>query len=146
MTTTEPQIFKYQADLSNLADCPPGSYKPAHFSSAYRFVFESIDDSRNFEPVAKLKPDRFDKKADGERCEALALSFYNAENAARAAYRYFLSGNKHQYKTLGTHLAEGFIAESDGVNSPPDRYGHFNHHPYTSADFAARFRIIESLL
>ena len=147
MTETELQQFKYQAKLDGLKEpCPPAEYTSVDITLVFRWVFEPIENPINFLPLSLRDPPRIQLFNDKGKCDAWALSLYNTRAAAINRFKIIMNRNPQSFKTLGTHLAVGFIQETDGVNSEvSEETGHISHHPYNTTDFAARFRILEKL-
>ena len=148
--------FHYQTYYDKLSvDCPPKSYSPKNLN-AFRWVFEDIEDERNFQSQYEKHtkqpkpPKRYNDMKDIDKCDAMALSMFNSVENARKRF-FFLKDeqphpmNENAYRFLGNHIAIGNITEQDGVNEEPDRKGHFNHHPVEHFDYKTRFKIIEYL-
>ena len=123
--------------------------------TVFRWVFDDIDDEKNFKPRLYLLPDkRLEKieletdtiKRDTEKCGMLALSLFTSEMTARNRFNYFLViQKKTAYKIFGTHIAQADLTEQDGVNDEPDKAGHFNHHPALGYAYEKRFLTISKL-
>ena len=127
-------MFKYQTYFEKLTSlCPPSHYI-AQNKEAFRWIFENIADEDNFKPVFFKNPKRFNEKLDEERCMAMGLSFFDTlENSERRFVTLKKRLGDEAYKVLGSQIAQGYLQETDGVNSPTDNNGHFTHHP--SIDF-----------
>jgi hypothetical protein len=83
--------FKYQQDYDKLTQaCPPADHLAQNIDPVYRWVFDSMDDERNFKSQFHKKPKRFLNKDDLTKCNALALSMFN--NLAGSVQR-FNEGN-----------------------------------------------------
>ena len=139
--------FKYQEELRQLnVPCPPDDYIATTVDLVYRWVFEEIEDERNFLPQFHRKPQRFLHKEDIDKCKGMGLSLFdNLEGAAqRFAELRDAIGDK-VCKTLGTQIAQGSLEVSDGVSGKSERLGHFSHHPSSSAEFQHKFVIIQKL-
>ena len=86
------------------------------------------------------------KFSDRDKCKSLALSFFASEEEAKGRFYALKDTNGVKvYKTLGTSVAETNINEKDGVNSEPDRTGHFSHHFVSEHQYDTRFIIISKL-
>lgn len=148
--------FHYQNDYDKLSvDCPPKSYKPKNLK-AFRWVFEDIEDERNFQSQyqkhtkSPKPPKRYNDMSDADKCDAMALSMFISLEFARKRFLFLkneqpLPMNDNAFRLLGTHIATAEINVQDGVNEEPDRKGHFNHHPVEGFSYKIRFKIIESL-
>lgn len=139
--------YKFQKDFDQLAVlCPPQTYHSKAITPVYRWVFDELEDERNFLPQYHRKPQRFLNKEDIDKCKAMALSLFNDFNGALKRYdelKAFIGSNIA--KTLGTQMAQGSIEEDDGVNGEIERMGHFSHHSSESASYFERFAIIQKL-
>jgi hypothetical protein len=139
--------FQFSEEYKKLSTkCPPENYTSKNMT-AFRWVFEDINDTRNFLPVFFRNPKKYLDKTDFEKCNGLALSFYNSEYGAKSKFEDLKSTiGKNVYKNLGTNIAKGHITELDGINEEPyDRYGHFNHHPSKNCQYHLTFIIISKL-
>jgi hypothetical protein len=148
--------YHYQNDYERLTvDCPPKSYKPQKIF-AFRWVFEQIEDERNFQSQyekhmkSPKPPKRYNDMGDLDKCEAMSLSMFNTLENAKKRFLFLKDEqphpmNENAFRFLGTHIAKGEIIETDGVNQEPDRKGHFNHHPFENFNYKTRFQIIEAL-
>ena len=138
--------FQFAEDFKKLTtQCPPSHYKPQN-KLVYRWVFDDINDERNFQPLYYRDPARSLKFSDKDKCRSLALSFFTSEEQAKDRFCEIKDTNGVKiYKTLGTMVAETIIYEQDGVNSEPDRTGHFSHHLVSGHEYENRFVIISKL-
>jgi hypothetical protein len=137
--------FKFAEDFKKLTiQCPPSHYKPQN-RRAYRWVFDDITDPENFKPLYYKDPIRALKFTDEAKCQSLALSFFVSEEQAKERFFELKETIRNAYKQLGTKVAESNINEQDGVNSEPDKRGHFSHHPVVGHEYDQRFVIISKL-
>ena len=138
--------FQFAEDFKKLTvKCPPNHYKPQN-KLVYRWVFDDITDERNFQPEYHKNPKRCLKFSDKDKCRSLALSFFISEVQAKNRFSEIKDTNGVKiYKTLGTMVAETNINEKDGVNSEPERTGHFSHHLVSGHEYESRFIIISKL-
>ncbi len=140
--------FQYQQTFDSLVlkDCPPKDYKPQNIEQVFRWVFDDIEDSRNFQPQYLKNPKRFWQKSPELVCQSLALSMFDStENAEMRFYELKEFLQQKAYNILGTKIAVGQMTEQDGANSEPDEKGHFNHHPVAESSYSQRFKIIKNL-
>lgn len=140
--------FKYQQDYDKLTQtCPPADHLAQTIDPVYRWVFDSIEDERNFKSQFHKNPKRFLDKGDLTKCSALGLSMFNslAGSVQRFNELKDVMGDTI-YQTLGTKVAQGKISLTDGVNSKIERLGHFNHHPSTTVKFNTIFTIKDELV
>ncbi len=104
--------FKYQQDYNTLTDaCPPKDHLSQNMDPVCRWVFDSMDDERNFKSQFHKSPKRFLSKDDLTKCSALALSMFNS--LAGSVQRFnelkdVMGEAIHQ--TLGTKIAQGKIS------------------------------------
>ena len=72
--------LKYEEELSRIDNCPPAKITGAN-KSAFRFVFNTIDNEKNFLPLAIRNPSRTYSN-DYYRCYAHALSLFSTKEKA----------------------------------------------------------------
>ena len=140
--------FQYQQefDVFALKNCPPSTYSPQNLEQVFRWVFDDIEDTRNFQPQYHKNPKRFWGKSPETVCSSLALSLFDtAENAEIRFYVLKELMQQKVYTILGTKIAVGYLTEQDGMNSAFDEKGHFNHHPVAENSYSQRFKIIQNL-
>lgn len=139
--------YRFQEDYDKLnSPCPPMYYQSKLISPVFRWVFDDLEDERNFLPQYHRKPQRFINKEDVDKCKSMALSLFDNFNGALKRYeelKTFMGDNIS--KVLGTQLAQGSIEEDDGVNSEIERLGHFSHHSSESVEYVEKFVIIQKL-
>ncbi|MCC5943433.1 MAG: hypothetical protein JJT94_00745 [Bernardetiaceae bacterium] len=147
--------FQFANEITKLSiPCPPQDYKPKDME-AFRWVFDAIEDKRNFSPryflIPKVDLEKVEKiedtnKKDLKKCNLFALSFFISEQAAKDRFDYFLQiSGKKIYKRFGTQIAKCNIKPQDGVNENPNKFGHFNHHPVKKHEYEARFIVVSKL-
>jgi hypothetical protein len=143
--------FKYQNDIQDLPNCPPADYQQVHLQ-ACRWVFEDDNHPNNFRPPLVIHPQRRKGKHfrgnDRLTCAGHALSFFSTLENARKRYLHLYYGRTGQdfVTSVGTHLAQGVIEESDGVASKIDSQGHFELHEFVETDLKPKFRWIGPVL
>jgi hypothetical protein len=140
--------FQYQSEFDSLElkECPPNNYKAQNIEQVFRWVFDDMDDSRNFQPQYHKNPKRFWGKTPEMICSSLALSMFDsAENAEIRFYELRELLQQKVYGILGTKIAVGKLTKQDGLNSKLDEKGHFNHHPVVEGAYNQRFKIIKNL-
>ena len=70
--------LEFEVHYNSLSElCPPINYKPQYIEEVYRWVFDTITDTRNFQSQYHKNPKRFQLKRDKEKCDAIALSMFN---------------------------------------------------------------------
>lgn len=140
--------FKYQTYFDRLSlKCPPLHYQPNNIQ-AFRWVFDSIEDEENFSPQYHRKPKRFLNSDEKTKCQAMGLSMFDTLYNAKQKFIFLKNsmGEKKAYEFLGTKIAEGHLLNKDGVNSLPDKNGHFTYHPSENVIFVNIFSIVENNL
>lgn len=139
--------FKYKQAYQKLeTECPPKEYQ-GRIVEAYRWVFDNIEEPRNFTPQYFKNPKRFLPLSNDKKCTAMSLSLWSSKEAAKEAFNFLkdkFAGNK-AYKVLGTKIAKGNLTEEDGVNSKIREDGHFSHHQSESTNYPTIFSIVENL-
>lgn len=137
--------FKYAGDLEKLKNCPDKEFQPAK-RIAHRFTHANPPSSGCFIPIGKLNPAGNANKDDAFCCCSFALSFYDTEENARAAFAKRLQTNPNAWKRIGQFLAVGELLEADGYCSAPSGTGHFSLHEAEGCELFARFAIVSDLL
>ena len=101
--------------------CPSSDFVPLA-RGAFRFVRGSNANSDSFLPVALLPtPNKY------QTCRAYALSFFVTREEARDRFRALWGRFKENaYERYGDQIGEINLSESDGVQSPAGRDGHFS--------------------
>lgn len=124
--------------------CPPDDFEGRE-TEAFRWVFEDMEDERNFVPQYFKNP-RYAQAEDSVRCQALGLSFFVSEEYARERFLYYYDklGSRANH-ILGNHLAKGMLKPSDGVSNREDFGGHFTFHPFEKTRFEKTFAIFATL-
>ncbi|WP_295116969.1 hypothetical protein [uncultured Chitinophaga sp.] len=131
--------LKYSTEISEIA-CDLTLFKEYDSRTAYRWVFESIYDVRNFIPVY-TNPNR--GRTD---CRGWALSFFEEHLQARQRITRLAENKPKIYNKLGTHIALGILGVNDGMSDDANGDGHFNHFEYINVNLENKFTVIESLL
>ncbi|MFN8715289.1 MAG: hypothetical protein ACK5Z2_20750 [Bacteroidota bacterium] len=124
--------------------CPPKNYRQYN-KKVFRWVFDSMEDEKNFKAQAEKNPPVLNDKTDKEKCEYYALSFHSTIEASREAFVHLKKIMKNAHKRLGTNIASGKLLHDDGLGSDPDANGHINFHHYKQCNFVTRFTITEKL-
>ena len=108
---------------------------------AYRWVFQNINDPRNFIPLAK------DPQCSSARrkCGGWALSFHITEDASMEMWQKLNDIKPNHYKKIGTHIAKGQVSKSDGKCSETDAESHFNLIEYENVDLQTKFTIVKQI-
>lgn len=135
----EEEIKEYPYDLSEFSE--------REVRKAYRWVFEDINDTRNFLPVYVLSPNRITKNYT---CTGWALSVYETKDQAKERLDFLMKNDPKIYLKLGTHTAEGTLLSDDGISddasTSPRGRGHFNHFEYQDVELASKFNVIDCLV
>ncbi|MDB5015388.1 MAG: Integral rane protein [Mucilaginibacter sp.] len=124
--------------------CPPTESIQREIQ-AFRFIYERIEDDRNFIPVYIKKPQRFNHKSDAEKCSGFGISLYNSEERAIKKYSSLINVVQNIGKTIGTHLAEGKILKDFGVTTPIDGEGHFDLHESDTCNLHNKFTVVRKI-
>lgn len=97
-------------------------------------------------PPSARKPKRALKWEHVKRCASWALSFYETEEDARAAYAGLVESiGETVHREIGTHLARWPIRASDGLRTITDDTGHFDLHEAATVNFSGRMTIVAAL-
>jgi len=145
-TGTNTNRYQYQEILDTLGvPCPPPSFRERE-TEAFRWVFGTMEDERNFLPQYVKNPPRFAKKPDHEKCLPLGLSFFDtAENATKRFEEMKSKLSAKLVKEAGSHLSHGRLMPEYGVGDSPGMKGHFTFYPHQETHLAPIFSITNSL-
>ena len=140
--------LKYQDDYDKLQQtCPPSDHIQKDIEPVFRWVFDSIEDDRNFISQYHKNPKRFLNKDDLTKCKALGLSLFNNLDGSTERFQELKDIiGETVYFTLGTQLAKGSIKFNDGVNGKIERLGHFTHHSSSTANYENNFALTNKIL
>lgn len=122
--------FKYAACFNGIEEqCPPADAKEAA-QTAFRFVCNPII-KEDFDSPAVRDPSRFEDKPC---CEQWGLSMWTSEDSARARFAKLLAKQPLIRAKLGTHLAQIALKPEHGVQTVPQKNGHFALHEYENVN------------
>lgn len=138
-------IFKYEDyfRIHELDNCPPNTYKKLNLT-AYRYIFEDLEDERNFKPVYLLDenyPKRLNAAKDLEmKCKGFGLSMYQDKKGAIANYKRWIAKTNGKFaKIVGSFITTIEIIETDGVCSDIENADtHFTFHESQNTHFMER--------
>lgn len=137
--------FKYHIFVHDLTDCPP-SHAYAQDLTAFRFVFNQIDDQRNFVPVYILKPKRrLARDPHYKTCSGYGLSLFDSLENACKRYADLVESVPNFPQTVGTHIAKGQSNKSDGVVTEPNADGHLTLYEFEHIDLQVKFQIVHQV-
>ena len=144
-TTDALPRFRHQNFMDALAvPCPPDEFL-ARKTLAFRWVFETMEDARNFEPQFFKNPRRFIQKSDAEKCVAIGLSVFDSERNARLHFVALKKRIKGEALKMGTNVAFAQLHLDFGKTDLPNRTGHFTFHPFENVDLSQHFSIVSAL-
>lgn len=132
--------FKYQNEIQNL-NCDLSSFQEIERTS-YRWTFEKIEDSRNFEPVLISAPNRIELIG----CLGFALSFFVTKEAGIKRHNTLTLNKPKLFKKLGSHIASGDLVKTDGIANEPDELKHFDFFEYENIDLSSKFTVLKSII
>ena len=132
--------LKYQNEIQNL-NCDLSNFQEIERNS-FRWTFESIEDSRNFEPVLISAPNRIEQIG----CLGFALSVFVTKEAGIKRHNNLTLDKPKLFKKLGSHIASGDLTKSDGIANEPDEYKHFDFFTYENVDLSNKFTVLESII
>lgn len=131
--------LKYKTEISKFT-CDLSAFKEIEMES-FRWTFEDINDTRNFEPIYINDP-----KRKQEDCLGFALSFYTTKEAGIKKHKDLTLNRPNLFKKLGTHIASGTLKSTDGIAGKPDEIKHFDFFTYENVELKHKFTITESIL
>ena len=132
--------LKYQNEIQNLK-CDLSSFQEIERTS-YRWTFEKIEDSRNFEPVLISAPYRIEQIG----CLGFALSFFVTKEAGIKRHNTLTLNKPKLFKKLGSHIASGDLVKTDGIANEPDELKHFDFFEYENIDLSSKFTVLKSII
>lgn len=135
------RIFKYAQAFQKheIAACPPPAYQELEMD-AHRYVFEDLNDGRNFLPVLLLQPERINRMKNAvEKCHGFGLSLFVTEEKAVGNYQYWMERTGGNFASIvGNYLAKLALQKEDGVISKPEKSGHLTFHEYSDCQLKNR--------
>ena len=141
--------FKYKAELALInesgCNCPPDDLMAIAEKTAFRFVYDVIDNPNNFIPPSKKSPKRLLKVEPDSRCSGMALSLFEVQSQAKDFYYNLKLTFQNIQKGIGTDLAIGTINSEDGLITDKDKDSHFDLHEFVDTALQIKFQIIEKL-
>jgi hypothetical protein len=135
--------LKYAKEISLIKSCPPKACKPGA-RDVFRVVHANLSHPNNFLPPAQINPRRVFPN-DEKKCSAYALSLFVSKDAVVNFVKAVEKLNPNIRKSLGDHVASGFVQPSDGLLSAPDAYGHFDLFESATANVAPNFKIVGAI-
>ena len=146
MKKTENNRLRNQTIMDDLfIKCPAENFIEKE-TNAYRWVFEEIEDERNFMPQYLKQPKRFNTKPPKVICQSLGISLYHTKEHARKKFLFLKRQlTEKAYEYLGTKIAEGQIKPIFGLTNDANEEGHFTHYPYETIELKEYFKIKETL-
>lgn len=138
----KPNSFEYLSELQAICSsgttCPPPTAKEASVQ-AFHWT-KTPATAACFLPVGKRNPPRLHRAKDAEeRCDCWGISMHMDLSSSIAAFHAVERSFPNARKTLGNSVACGQILPAHGVCTAPDKYKHFNLHPYTNANLCTAF-------
>ena len=141
------RLFKYEAyfQLHEITNCPPTTYEEQTLV-AYRYIFDNLEDDRNFKPVYVLDkdyPKRLNAAKDMEmKCKGFGLSLYQNKNGAIANYKRWMNKTNDKFaKIVGSFIATIQLMEIDGVCSAIENEdAHFTFFECETANLLERIK------
>lgn len=125
--------LKYQDEIDE--DCDRRNFTEKEVKG-YRWVFNDINNSKNFKPPIKRT------NHPNNKCSVWALSFFDTAKNANKRMKELCKHKKNLYKRIGTHVAVGDLNEKDGIANEPNDSGHFSLFEYEGVELKNKFTII----
>lgn len=115
---------------------------------SFRWVFDDINDKRNFLPVYILDEERRinDEKKNKATSIGYSLSLFTTLEYSKKRLMKILSDKPKAYLKLGTHIACGNLAKDDGLCDNPNSEKHFSLFEYSDLILADKYNIIEKIV
>jgi hypothetical protein len=118
--------------LHDILDCPPTNAKEIA-RTGFHFVSDPVD-SQSFLIPAERDTERFEESPSCPQC---GLSMYTRADRAKAAFKKLLNKHRQIGIVLGDHIGEIGLLPEHGVQTDPDRSGHFALYEYDGVYLAA---------
>lgn len=141
-------IYKYQEDIDIIlqrCQCPDKIDNNFSQKIVFRYVFEDDTNVKNYCPPLKLNPKRFLERSDLDQCQALGLSLYSSEEAAKRFFANLLETSPNIRKNIGTHIAKGNITNKDGNITIEDHVAHLDLYEFETVILQSKFTKIGEL-
>lgn len=140
--------FKYQQWIDQLVKegcLLPPLYAPDNMQ-ACRFVFSS-NDGRNHIPQYVAQPKRMlqDVAKGRSNTSLLALSCFVTAHQAESFYANLRKAFKNAVNSIGDALAEGTLANDDGMKTSESGNGHFDFYEFENCDLNKTFKVTKIL-
>ena len=141
--------FKYQKQIDELLaiGCQlPELFAPNN-TQACRFAF-SEEGHQNHVPQYMSNPKRMlqDISKSKANTSLLALSCFTTSDKAETFYSNLRKAFKNVSTSIGDSLAEGILANEDGLKTVASTNGHFDFYEYESCDLNKTFQITKNLI
>ena len=141
--------FKYQKQIDELLaiGCQlPELFAPNN-TQACRFAF-SEEGYQNHVPQYMSNPKRMlqDISKSKANTSLLALSCFTTSDKAETFYFNLRKAFKNVSTSIGDSLAEGILANEDGLKTAVSTNGHFDFYEYESCDLNKTFQITKNLI
>ena len=140
--------FKYQKQIDKLTAL--GCQLPALFTpddmSACRFAFSDTT-RQNHVPQYLMNPKRMlqDVEKGKATTSLLALSCFTTSEEAESFYGNLQKAFRKISNSIGDSLAEGALANDDGMKTATAGNGHFDFYEYEGCDLNSSFQITKQL-
>ncbi len=141
--------FKYQKQIDELVAI--GCQLPELFAPnnmwACRFAF-SEEGHQNHVPQYMSNPKRMlqDVNKGKGNTSLLALSCFTTAEKAETFYTNLRKAFKNAPNSIGDSLAEGSLANEDGLKTVSSANGHFDFYEYEACDLNKTFQITKNLI
>lgn len=133
------QEYKYQNEIKSSKICDLSGFSEQE-RIAFRWVFEDVNDGRNFIPRPFLNP-----KTSIDNCKVWGLSLFDTKDNGVNRMSKLKAKSKNIYKKLGTHIAKGELVNEDGVSDLVNDDGHFTLIEYIDVDLSQKFSVLGKL-
>lgn len=139
----QPMNLKYAKEIGLIKSCPPKACKPGA-RDAFRVIHADFSHPNNFRPPAQIDPRRVFSNEE-KKCSAYALSLFVSKDAVIDFIKAVEKRNQLIRKSLGGHVASGFVQPSDGLLSSTDTHGHFDLFESATANLASHFTAVGAI-
>jgi len=139
--------FKYKNEVLELqCSCPPSELF-ADDKIVYRFVFENIEDSRNYLPPYLISPNRrnTDNYEAQRICNYYALSFYEDNQKMKKYYERTKKLKPLFFDRIGNCIGTFKLEIEYGLRDVAKSDSHFNFYENNGIDFSNKLENVVNL-
>jgi len=133
-------MLQFKEEIKEIPCCPPVT-AVGRTQTVWRWVMDPLT-TDSFLPVALKNPPRLhDVKDAQEKCSCWGLSMHGSYEQSIGAFKHLERSFKMARKRIANSVASATITPDHGLCTDLDKYGHFDLHPYATAQLHQTFVI-----